>query len=121
MIESIRNASFRSATILNVAAGWRMNTRQLRSSFLAHGSVQRMAVRVEIVASRDDVAVQRTLACAIEQRQRIGFAARSPGIFRRRTSPAPPASGRGAAVGCGHRIRAALAARGAAAVNIGAL
>jgi pimeloyl-ACP methyl ester carboxylesterase len=39
---------------------------------LAHGSVQRITVRVEVIAGRDDVAVQRTRPCATKQRQRIG-------------------------------------------------
>ena len=40
--------------------------------FLAHGSFQRIAPGVEIVAGRDHIAVERTGARAIEQRQRIG-------------------------------------------------
>ena len=40
--------------------------------FLAHGSLQRIAVGVEIIAGRHHIAVERTGLCAIEQRQRIG-------------------------------------------------
>ena len=40
--------------------------------FLAHGSLQRMAVSVEILAGRDNIAVERRRLCAVEQRQRIG-------------------------------------------------
>ena len=39
---------------------------------LAHGPFKGMAPGIEIIACGDDVAVQRTRAGAIEQRQRVG-------------------------------------------------